>query len=315
MKVLIASLLILILVFSISYWMSEPSEPNTPSEPAQSTSAESARPAQPEHAEGVAVHVKPEIVEDHAPKTVDPPEPSPPINKPIDPVPVVSGYYQAVNGLTGSDFKKGLHQIIRGHRALSYGELWEALRDIDRGDEGNVILIYDRTQRSHTKNGGDQGDWNREHLWPRGYGVRRSSSANTDLHHIRASDVGINGKRGHLYFDETDGDDFSGKRYSFDMDSWEPPNQVKGDIARALFYMAVRYEGAESGSVDLELSDEPDMKKGVHGKLSTLLTWHQNDPVSDHEKTRNNKIYRNYQGNRNPFIDHPEWVAKIFGKE
>lgn len=230
--------------------------------------------------------------------------------------PVADPYYKSVAGASGDELKNRLHKIIRGHRALTYGELWEALRDLDRGDEGSVILIYDRTQRSHSKNGGDQGDWNREHLWPRGYGVRRSNSANTDLHHIRASDVRINGNRGHLYFDETEGDDFAGKKYSADTDSWEPPNVVKGDIARALFYMAVRYEGNEegneAGSIDLELSDSPSMETGVHGKLSVLLKWHKNDPVSDLEKVRNNKIHRSYQGNRNPFIDHPEWADGVF---
>jgi len=222
--------------------------------------------------------------------------------------PVAGPYYSSVAGANGDEPKNGLHKIIRSHRALTYGELWEALSELDRGNEGNegnVILIYDRTQRSHSKNGGDQGDWNREHLWPRAYGVRRSSSANTDLHHIRASDVRINGKRGHLYFDETEGDDFGGKKYSADTDSWEPPNVVKGDIARSLFYMAVRYEGEEVGSIDLELSDTPSMETGVHGKLSVLLKWHKNDSVSDVEKLRNNKIHRSYQGNQNPFIDHP----------
>lgn len=119
-----------------------------------------------------------------------------------------SGYYQKVAGLTGPELKDGLHQIIKGHRALTYGELWEALRDLDRGDDNNVLLIYDRPLRSFNKNGGNQGDWNREHLWPLAFGIGRSCIANTDRHHIRASDVRTNGDRGHLYFDETEGEDF-----------------------------------------------------------------------------------------------------------
>ena len=66
------------------------------------------------------------------------------------------------------------------------------------------------------------------------------------------------------------------------------------------------------GSVRGELSDSPSMETGVHGKLSVLLKWHKNDPVSDLEKVRNNKIHRSYQGNRNPFIDHPEWADGVF---
>lgn len=256
-----------------------------------------------------------ETVTKSDPETIPQQNNDPAEQTPVTPkVPLENPYYAAVIGMSGDELKNGLHQIIRGHRSLTYGELWAALRDLDGGDEGQVVLIYDRTQRSHSRNGGDQGDWNREHLWPRAYGVRRSSSANTDLHHIRASDVGINGKRGHLYFDESDVDDSSGQRYSSDLDSWEPPNVVKGDIARAMFYMAVRYEGEEAGSVDLELSNHPNMKTGVHGKLSTLLSWHRMDPVSDEERARNQKIHRNYQGNRNPFIDHPEWVESIFNE-
>ena len=236
-------------------------------------------------------------------RTGDPPTQKPP--------PVSSGYYVTTTGVGDEQLKETLHRIIRGHRVLTYGELWGALRDLDAGDEGMVVLIYARTQRDYGKNGGSQGDWNREHLWPRAYGISRSSAANTDLHHIRASDVGINASRGHLYFDETDGEDFSGTRYSADENSWEPPNEVKGDIARALFYMAVRYE-KEAGTPDLELSNHPNIRGQILGNLSTLLGWHESDPVSDDERARNDKIHRSYQGNRNPFIDHPEWVARIF---
>ncbi|MBK1854104.1 endonuclease [Verrucomicrobiaceae bacterium 5K15] len=221
-------------------------------------------------------------------------------------------YYQGLDHLSGQELKTALHQRIRHQRVFKYSELWEALRDLDAGAEGNVLLIYQQRHRSNAKNGGNQGDWNREHLWPRAYGIGRSSIANTDLHHIRASDVGINGQRGHLYFDETDGEDFGGQTFSHDTDSWEPPNQVKGDIARALFYMAVRYEAGEANATDLELSNTPDFKKRQLGKLSTLLQWHRTDPVSDQERQRNQKIHRHYQGNRNPFIDHPEYAERIF---
>jgi len=231
----------------------------------------------------------------------------------VTPEPVKTpDYYQTIGDLKGAELKSALNKLIRNHRILTYSELWGALRDLDAGDDGNVVLIYQRAQRSADANGGDQGDWNREHLWPRAYGIGRSSIANTDLHHIRASDVRTNSDRGHLYFDETDGEDFDGKKYSADVDSWEPPNEVKGDIARALFYMAVRYEKGEANSADLELSEKPDINQRQHGKLSVLLNWHKADPVSDEERERNNKIQRSYQGNRNPFIDHPEYADRIF---
>ena len=74
--------------------------------------------------------------------------------------------------------------------------------------------------------------------------------------------------------------------------------------------MATRYEAGDK--VDLELNDK--VNNGTapyHGKLSVLLQWHKQDPVDEYEKQRNEKIYE-IQGNRNPFIDHPEWVEKIW---
>ena len=89
---------------------------------------------------------------------------------------------------------------------------------------------------------------------------------------------------------------------------------VKGDTARMMFYMAVRYEGGDNSSTpDLELVDRTTSSGEVFfGKLCTLLQWHRNDPVSDAERQRNNVIY-SWQGNRNPFIDHPEFVSEIWG--
>lgn len=226
-----------------------------------------------------------------------------------------AGYYREVIGLEGDALRIGLHRLIRRHRVLTYGELWDALADLDRGSDGKVTLIYSRVLRAAARHGGNHGMWNREHLWPRAYGISRSSPANTDLHHIRASDVKINADRGHLYFDETEGDTSPGNTFSADADSWEPPREVKGDIARAMFYMAVRYEGGEPNESDLELAEVSEISKRQLGKLSTLLEWHRLDPVSAEEKTRNQKIYRNYQGNRNPFIDHPEWAARVFSSK
>jgi hypothetical protein len=80
-----------------------------------------------------------------------------------------------------------------------------------------------------------------------------------------------------------------------------------------MFYMAVRYDGSDPGSVDLELGDAPNQSRAVFGKLTTLLQWHLDDPVSTEERRRNDLIHDRYQGNRNPFVDRPEFVAKIFG--
>jgi endonuclease I len=96
-----------------------------------------------------------------------------------------------------------------------------------------------------------------------------------------------------------------------DGDSFEPRDEVKGDVARMIFYMAVRYEGF-NGEIDLEINELVDNNAPNIGILSVLLQWHLDDPVDDLERTRNDLIF-GYQGNRNPFIDHPEFANLIWG--
>ncbi|GJP59436.1 hypothetical protein CLOP_g12165 [Closterium sp. NIES-67] len=95
-------------------------------------------------------------------------------------------------------------------------------------------------------------------------------------------------------------------------DVWTPPSEMRGDIARALLYMAVRYDGSVPGELDLELSDNPKIAEGQMGLLSPLLKWHSVDPPSSLEATRNNRVCSLYQHNRNPFVDHPEFVPLIW---
>ncbi|MDQ0882022.1 endonuclease I [Peribacillus sp. V2I11] len=196
---------------------------------------------------------------------------------------------------------------------LTYDQVWNALKETDEDpvNKQNVILLYSGKSISKNANGGNTGQWNREHVWAKSHGdFGTSKGPGTDLHHLRPADVTVNGKRGHLDFDDG-GQTYSGCECKFDSDSWEPPDHVKGDIARMLFYMAVRYEG--NGELDLELSDTVNTyPKPLHGKLSTLLKWNDLDPVDDFESHRNDVIY-DWQNNRNPFIDHPEWASEIWG--
>ena len=90
-----------------------------------------------------------------------------------------------------------------------------------------------------------------------------------------------------------------------------PLPEEKGDLARAMFYMAVRYEGGEA-TPDLELSDTPNAGANRFGKLSDLLRWHREDPVNDEERRRNHLVYTDYQYNRNPFIDDPDYAEMVF---
>ncbi|MGE8080449.1 endonuclease [Peribacillus loiseleuriae] len=223
-------------------------------------------------------------------------------------------YYQNASGKIDKELKMALHNIIKDHTQLSYSQVWDAIKDTDEdpNNSNNVILLYSGKSISKNANGGNVGQWNREHVWAKSHGdFGTSKGPGTDIHHLRPADVQVNGARGHLDFDN------GGKKYSgcdcySDSDSWEPPNNVKGDIARMLFYMAVRYEG--NGELDLELSDTVNTyPKPLHGKLSTLLEWNELDPVDDFEKHRNDVIFEKWQHNRNPFVDHPEWATEIWG--
>ncbi|MER2111398.1 MAG: endonuclease [Solibacillus isronensis] len=224
-----------------------------------------------------------------------------------------NGYYAAASGKTGAALKSALHEIISDHKVLSYDQVWEALRitDEDPNNSNNVLLFYSGISRSKSSNGGNVGDWNREHVWAKSHGnFGTSNGPGTDIHHLRATDMQVNSSRGSLDFDNGGTSVKNCDLCKRDSDSFEPPNHVKGDVARMLFYMAVRYESGDR--VDLELNEKVNNGKNpYHGKLSVLLEWHKNDPVDEIEKRRNEKIFE-IQGNRNPFIDNPEWAKLIW---
>ncbi|PGU16084.1 endonuclease I family protein [Bacillus thuringiensis] len=237
-----------------------------------------------------------------------------------------SDYYNNVNDQSGEELKRVLHEIIKKQDVLSYAQTKQALKETDEdpNNPNNLLLFY--TGRSQSKQSfGSSGDlWNREHVWSKAHGgFNTEKGPATDLHHLRPEDASVNADRGNLDFDLDDGHVnnpnaiCSGKKNKeapdtcYDDDSWEPRDEIKGDVARIMFYMAVRYEG-ESGERDLELVDRTGTKVPNHGKLSTLLKWHEQDPVDELERRRNNIIYEKYQHNRNPFIDHPEYVGRIW---
>ncbi|MBB2947697.1 endonuclease I [Actinoplanes lutulentus] len=226
-------------------------------------------------------------------------------------------YYAAAIGKSGTSLKNALHTIISSNvTTLSYDAVWNALKvtDQDPANSSNVILLYSGTSRSKTLNGGSTGNWNREHVWAQSHGdFGTANGPGTDLHHLRPEDVTINAVRGNKDFDDG-GTAVSGASGNYtDSDSWEPRDAVKGDVARMLFYMAVRYQGDDAWP-DLEVNNAVNNGSNPYmGKLSTLVQWNAEDPPSTAEKTRNQVIYSSYQRNRNPFIDHPEWVSSIFG--
>jgi endonuclease I len=245
----------------------------------------------------------------------DPGDPGDP-GEPTDPPAYDDSYYDSARGKTGAALKTALHNIIDDHTELSYSEVWEALKETDEdpNNSNNVILLYTGRSQAKNTNGGDINDWNREHVWAKSHGdFGTTMGAGTDIHHLRPTDVTVNSSRGNLDFDNGGTQHSEALGNYYDSDSWEPRDAVKGDVARMLFYMAIRYEGDVSDEPQLELNNN--VNNGTapyHGKMSILLQWHLEDPVDNWERNRNNIIYNDYQHNRNPFIDHPEWVEEIW---
>ncbi|WP_347552531.1 endonuclease [Pseudalkalibacillus hwajinpoensis] len=224
-------------------------------------------------------------------------------------------YYNSAIGKTGNSLKTELHMIIDDHVELSYSDVWNALRvtDEDPSNPNNVLLLYSGKSQSKFDNGGNVDDWNREHVWAKSHGdFGTSMGPGTDIHHLRPTDVTVNSSRGNLDFDNGGTEHGEAPGNYYDGDSWEPRDSVKGDVARMIFYMAVRYEG-DSGEVDLEVNNIVDNGSAPYiGKVSVLKAWNEMDPVDSFEENRNNMIYDQFQHNRNPFIDHPEWVEAIW---
>ncbi|MFE7759454.1 endonuclease I family protein [Streptomyces sp. NPDC057429] len=224
-------------------------------------------------------------------------------------------YYQNALGKTGTALKSSLHTIISDQTKLSYSQVWEALKvtDQDPANSSNVILLYAGRSQSKSSNGGNVGDWNREHVWAKSHGdFGTVTGPGTDIHHLRPEDVQVNSIRGNKDFDNG-GSAVSGAPGNYtDSDSFEPRDAVKGDVARMILYMAVRYEGGDSFA-DLEPNNSVSNGSAPYiGRLSVLKQWSQEDPPDTFEKNRNNLIFDRYQHNRNPFIDHPEWVEAIW---
>ncbi|MEN8223801.1 MAG: endonuclease [Bacteroidota bacterium] len=230
---------------------------------------------------------------------------------------IPTGYYNGTENIYGEDLKSVLHDIIDGHDAPSYSDLRDYIlpeSDEDPENANNVILLY--TGRSQAKGtfGGGVNDWNREHVWAKSHGdFGNDPPCGTDAHMIRPTDASVNADRGNKDFDDGGQQHSEATACYFTDYTWEPRDEVKGDVARMILYMDVRYEG-DNGELNLTVVEEVNTSPAPeHGRLSTLLEWHEDDPPDAFEVNRNNVVY-SYQGNRNPFIDHPEFVYNIWGE-
>jgi len=239
-------------------------------------------------------------------------------------------YYAAVQteidlGSSAQVIKTTINSTISSDiKSLTYAEVWTALTytDEDPSNTDNVILWYTARSQAKSTNGSgaastNPDNWNREHSWPKSHGFPDEGQlAYTDIHHLRPSDISVNGSRSNLDFDNSDSPLAESPSNRIDSDSFEPRDDIKGDVARMMFYMDTRYEGAGSDNVNdlvlvnrLTSAAEPNL-----GFLCTLIAWNNADLVDASEQSRNDRIYE-LQGNRNPFIDNPSWVATLYPAE
>ena len=234
------------------------------------------------------------------------------------------GYYDNLDGLHGEDLRQTLQDIVADPnvvRAQTYTDIIGVLKKADQNPEhsNEVWLVYlekGRAKLDFQTTSVSTGFWNREHTFPRSragyYSIKDDEIAdgkdvfwtttadslrhgNSDAHALRVADGPENSSRGNQFYGQYNGP--AGTLGGF-----------KGDVARGVFYLALRYNGLEI------VNGYPNGLIGRLGDLQTLLEWHRNDPPDDFEMNRNNVIYE-WQYNRNPFIDQPDLIEYIWGNK
>lgn len=265
-----------------------------------------------------------------------------------------AGYYSSVNAGSASTLRSTLHAVIDDHTRLPYTatttDTWNVLELADQyANNANQILdVY--LNATYTKVGGGNTNYNREHTWPSSYGFPNDGNnvyPYTDCHHLFLVNDAYNTSRGNNPYRNcpsgctekvtqvNNGEGGGSGIYPGNSNwrtgsgatgTWETWNDRRGDVARALMYMDVRYEGGTHGITgaaepNLILTDNEaliassstgsNLSTAYMGLLSVLLQWHAQDPVDAKEMARNDAVFQ-FQGNRNPFIDHPEWAQCLF---
>jgi len=241
---------------------------------------------------------------------------------------IPSGYYDSATG-TGYTLKTQLYNIIDGHTSVSYTPgLWDAFYTTDDRSDGyvwdtysNCDFIFGTDQDNGTEPTDECTFYNREHSFPREWFGGAVAPMNTDIFHIYPTSKVVNSARASLPYGETNSPTFTSingskvgpSSYSgYTGTVFEPIDEYKGDFARTYFYMVTRYENVISSWPGSAMLDGSNDKCFTDWALEMLIQWSNTDPVSQKEIDRNNAIYA-IQNNRNPFIDHPEYVAQIWG--
>ena len=220
-------------------------------------------------------------------------------------------YYNSVNfSKTGNALKGDLATLITNThtKVISYSELQTLMKtsDVDPAVPGNLLLIYgSQASGTHQRSRPVGGSWNREHVYAKSKGTPNlgTSGPGADGHHLRPADTSLNSTRGNLSFDDGTG----AAAYKTSRGGWYPGNEWKGDVARILMYMYVRYN---SRCLPLNITMNPSTYSSDFPDI--LLKWNVEDPVSSFEIQRNNVVAAT-QKNRNPFIDNPYLATVIWG--
>ncbi len=240
-----------------------------------------------------------------------------------DTVADAADYYASLDeSLTGEAFRQELESLITTthKKQTSYDDLKTVFKtsDADPNNSGNIIWFYSGKSVSYSGFGSGFGSTNREHVWPKhgGAAFSEKSGPGSDAHHLRPAEAGLNTNRGTLdfgYVEPTAGN-ISQQAGSSNYDNlcydngtyFYPGEGYRGATARILMYVHTRWGDANG----LSFVDGTGSNKTI-GKISDLLKWHYQEPPTQEEIRRNEVVY-GIQGNRNPFIDHPEYATKIY---
>lgn len=218
-------------------------------------------------------------------------------------------YYKSItDSLTGGmngTLRTTLTSISKPKKSIGYDGLKTFLPNANEDPKNPNNMIYFYTQKSVKKQ--SAGEWNREHTWPKSLsgGLYGTSGAGCDALHIMPTYVTTNSTRSSLKFGNCSNGKvrtYQGVNYAKTSGGYfEPMDSVKGDCARIVLYMWTTYFAERNHSIT-----------NVASSVSLMVEWHKLDPVDDIEMNRNNVVFASKQNNRNPFVDHPEWVDKIF---
>ena len=238
------------------------------------------------------------------------------------------GYYDSAEGLLGEPLRASLHAIIDDHTVFSYDYAWTAFRTADDKPNGKVWDIYSDVPGGTPPYeydfgideggiGGAEGNgYTREHSWPKSW-FDDASPMVSDLFALYPCDAHVNGNRGHYPYGEVVSPEWVSLNGSergpcsypgYSGLVFEPIDEYKGDLARTYFYMTARYYSEDAGWTGSPMTDGADL---LPWAIEMLLEWHEADPVSQKEVERNGTIY-GMQGNRNPFVDRPEFASAMY---